>query len=145
MPFSNQQLVGKCQAVYIGDERGNVSEILEVPLTPRVTAKSPFATRFNASYIGTVALRVVLEVADPDDDFVGAFLGYNLRDGVVILPPDGIADRVVLQPAGIIGATFPELPFGIGFGEWSDYLTVTVYLVDRQGNVTRLEDLDLFR
>ncbi|MBK8250998.1 MAG: hypothetical protein IPK85_26915 [Gemmatimonadetes bacterium] len=145
IPLSDAQLVGRCQAVYVGDERGNISEILEVPLVPRTAAKAPGVVRFNATYVGTASLRVDLEVFDPDDDFVGAFLAYNLRDGVVILPPDGAPDRVILQPAGIIGSTFPDLPFNIGFGQWSDYLTVTVYLVDRAGNVTRIEDPNLFQ
>jgi hypothetical protein len=145
IPLSDAQLAGKCQAVYVGDERGNISDILEVPIAGRVAARSPGVVRFNASYVGTVALRVDLEVFDPDGDFVGAFLAYNLRDGVVILPPDGAPDRVIVQPAGIIGATFPDLPFNIGFGQWSDYLSVTVYLVDRAGNVTRMEDANLFQ
>ena len=145
IPLSDAQLVGRCQAVYVGDERGNISEILEVPLVPRSVAKAPGVVRFNATYVGTASLRVDLEVYDPDGDFVGAFLAYNLRDGVVILPPDGAPDRVIVQPAGIIGATFPDLPFNIGFGQWSDYLTVTVYLVDRAGNVTRIEDPNLFQ
>lgn len=145
VPLSNEQLAGKCQALYVGDERGNISEIVEIPLTPRNALRSSGALVFNGSYIGTVALRVLLEVSDPNNDFVGAFLAYNLRDGVVILPADGVPDRVILQPAGIIGATFPELPFNIGFGQWSDYLTVTVYLLDREGNVTRLEDTNLFQ
>lgn len=145
VPFSDAEMVGKCQAIFVGDERGNISEILEVPIQRRRPERSPAPVRFNATYLGTVALRVDLDVFDPDDDFVGAFLTYNVRDGVVSLPSDGVPDRVLLQPAGVIGATFPELPFNIGFGQWSDYLSVTVYLVDREGNVTRLEDQDLFR
>jgi hypothetical protein len=145
IPLSDAQMVGKCQAVYVGDERGNISEIIEVPITPRTSGRSPGVVRFNASYVGTVALRIDLEVFDADGDFVGAFLAYNLRDGVVILPPDGAPDRVIAQPAGIIGATFPDLPFNIGFGQWSDYLSVTIYLVDRAGNVTRIEDTNLFQ
>jgi hypothetical protein len=145
VPLTNEQLQGKCQAVYVGDERGNVSEIVETPLLPRTVARSPTPVRFNGTYIGTVALRVDLEAQDPNGDLIGAFLSYGLRDGVVILPPDGEPDRVILQPAGIIGTTFPDLPFNIGYGQWSDYLSVTVYLVDREGNVTRLEDPNLFQ
>lgn len=47
--------------------------------------------------------------------------------------------------AGVLGTTFSELPFNIGFGAWSDYLAVTVWLVDRRGNVTRVEDANLFQ
>jgi hypothetical protein len=143
--LTDEQLEGRCHAVYAGDERGNVSEVVEVPLVRRNAARSPGASRFNAQFVGTVALRVSVDVFDPDNDFAGAFLYYSLRDGIVLLPPDGIPDRVILQPAGVIGATFPELPFNIGYGAWSDYLGVILYLVDAQGNVTRLEDTDLFQ
>ncbi len=145
VPFSDAELAGKCQAVYVGDERGNISDILEVPLVRRRPERSASPVRFNGTYIGTVALRVDLDVFDPNDDFVGAFLAYNVRDGLVSLPADGVPDRVILQPPGILGASFPELPFNIGFGQWSDYLSVTVYLLDREGNVTRLEDQNLFQ
>jgi hypothetical protein len=64
---------------------------------------------------------------------------------VVLFPGDGQPDRLVPAPSGIVGTTIQELPLGIGFGEWSDYLAFVVYLVDRAGNFTRLEDRDLFR
>ena len=73
------------------------------------------------------------------------FVVYTLRDGVVSTPPDGQPDRLVFQPPGIIDSAIPEVPFGIGYGAWNDYLTVIVYLIDSSGNVTRLEDTNLFQ
>lgn len=138
-------LARSCHAIYAGDERGNISEVVEVPITARRQQWSPAAWRFNAYYIGIAALKVDLQVLDPDDDYVGAFLYYTVRDGIALRPPDGEPDRVILQPAGVLGAVLPDLPFDIGFGAWNDYLSVVVYLVDRAGNVTRLTDADLFR
>lgn len=143
--LTDAQLAGRCIAVWVADARGNHSEWVEVPLVARTSAKSPVATTFNARYNGTRGLQVALSTTDPDGDFVGLFFTYLLRDGVVLLPADGQPDRLVSDPPGIIGSTILELPFGIGFGAWNDYLGVIVYLVDKAGNFTRLEDSDLFR
>ena len=94
MPLSPEQLVGKCHAVYIGDERGNISEILEVPVVERNAFARPGALRFNAFSVGIQALRIALDVIDPNDDFLGVFVYYNLRDGIVSLPPDGQPDQI---------------------------------------------------
>lgn len=138
-------LAGRCIAAWVADERGNMSEFVEIPLAARVSARSPAAPTFNARFNGTRGLQVQLSPTDPDGDFVGLFVVYLLRDGVVSLPGDGLPDRLVSHSPGIIGGIIPELPLGIGFGAWNDYLGVIVYLVDRAGNFTRLEDNDLFR
>ena len=145
LPIPDESLTLKCMTIYVADERGNTSEIIETPLVPRQANRAPVGFGFNATYLGTFALRVTLEVEDPNNDFIGAFAYYTVRDGIVILPADGQPDRVIFQPPGILGAGLPEIPFDIGYGTWSDYLSVTVYLVDRSGNFTRLEDTDLFR
>jgi hypothetical protein len=139
------QLVGRCMLLWIGDERGNVSEIRQIPLVKRRTERTSSAQIFNATYLGTTGLRVALSVVDPQDDYVGALVVYNTRDGIVSLPADGQPDRLIFYPAGIIGTAVPDIPFGIGYGQWSDYLSVTVYLVDAEGNVRRLDDGELFQ
>jgi hypothetical protein len=145
VPLPDSTLARSCHAISVGDERGNVSAVLEIPMTPRQQPRSPAAWRFNAQYVGTSALRVHLEVIDPNEDYIGAFVYYSVRDGIALRPPDGELDRVIFQPAGVLGMTLPDLPFEIGFGAWNDYLNVVVFLVDREGNVTRLEDGDLFQ
>lgn len=145
IPLSEAEIQGRCMAVYVGDERGNISEILEVPLAARNAFASPGALRFNAFLIGQQFLRVLLEVIDPNDDYAGAFIYYNLRDGILVRPPDGLPDRLVFQPPGVLNTQLSDLPFGIGYGAWNDYLSVTVFLVDREGNTTRIEDGDLFQ
>ncbi len=143
--LSDAALAGRCVAAFVADARGNMSEIVELPLRPRVAAQSPVGTGFNARFNGTRGLQVQVTPSDPDGDYAGMFVVYLLRDAIVSFPADGQPDRLVAYPAGIIGTTIPELPFGIGFGSWSDYLGVIVYLVDRAGNLTRLEDADLLR
>lgn len=140
-----QQLAPLCQSLWVGDELGNTTPVLEIPLVSRSAAHSPLASRFNAVLNGTASLRVDLAVTDVDHDYVGCFVTYVLRDGIVSVPVDGRFDLLVFQPAGLIGTEIPELPLNIGYGLWSDYYGARVYLVDRAGNLTRLEDLDLLR
>jgi len=144
LTVSDDVIRNKCIAIWVADERGNTSEFSELPLPPRDAARSPTAPTFNARLNGTRGIQAQVTAADPNDDYVGLFAFYQLRDGIVS-PGDGQPDRLVPAPAGIIGTTIQELPLGIGFGEWSDYLSFVVYLVDRAGNFTRLEDHDLFR
>lgn len=145
IPLAESQLKAACMSLWIGDERGNVSEIKQIPLVKRRTERTPSALIFNATYLDTTALRVSLDVVDPQNDYVGVLVVYNTRDGIVSLPADGQPDRLLFYPAGIIGTAIPDIPFGIGYGQWSDYLFVTVYLVDNEGNMRRLDDTDLFQ
>ncbi|HKS06545.1 MAG TPA: hypothetical protein VJR92_09560, partial [Gemmatimonadaceae bacterium] len=144
LELSDQTLAGKCIAVWVGDERGNVSEIVETPIAHAVQAQRPTPVVMNAKLNGTAGILTTLTASDPDADIAGIFVTYLVRDGIVALPPDGVLDRVVASPPGIIGMTIPELRFGAGFGQWNDYLTVLVYVVDRAGNFTRVADSDLF-
>ncbi|MBC8088121.1 MAG: hypothetical protein H7Z40_12705 [Phycisphaerae bacterium] len=137
-------LANRCLAAWVADERGNTSEFIEVPLTRRDAARGPVASAFNARLNGTVSLSIGGTFTDPNNDYVGVFAVYVLRDGAISLP-DGQPDKLVAQSAGIIGRTVPDLPLGIGFGAWNDYLGVVIYLIDRAGNFTRLQDLDLFQ
>jgi hypothetical protein len=137
------QLKNLCQSFWVGDGLGNTTPIIEIPLVPRSVTESPVATRFNAVMSGTTSLAVDLAVADQGNDFAGCFVTYVLRDGIVTAPLDGKLDWLVFQPAGIIGAAVPNIPLNIGYGAWSDYYGARVYLLDRAGNMTRLEDMIL--
>lgn len=137
------ELRNLCQSLWVGDGLGNTTPIIEIPLVPRSASASPVATRFNAVINGTSSLAVDLAVSDPDGDYVGCFVTYVLRDGIVTVPLDGDFDWLVFLPAGIIGNTVPTIPLNIGYGTWSDYYGARVYLLDRAGNLTRLEDMIL--
>lgn len=145
LALPDSAFAGRCIAVWVADERGNTSEFVERPIVPRSATRSPAAATLNARFNGTRGLQVQIAPSDPDGNFAGMFLVYTLRDAVVSFPADGVPDRLVSHPAGLIDTVVPELPFGIGFGAWNDYLGVIVYLLDRAGNVTRIEDNDLFR
>jgi len=142
--ITDAQLVNRCLSVWVDDERGNVSPIVEIPLLPRVASRAPIVAGFNALLNGTRSILVNASATDPNNDYVGAFLVYLLRDGV-LSAPDGQPDRVLGQPAGIIGFVTAELAVGIGFGAWNDYIGAIVYFVDAEGNFTRVTDMDLFR
>ena len=142
--LTDAQLKQRCLSVWVDDERGNVSPIVEVPLPARSPLRAPVSNTFNALLNGTRSILVNASASDPNNDYVGAFLVYLLRDGV-LTAADGQPDRVLGQPAGTIGFINTELPVGIGFGAWNDYIGAIVYFVDAEGNFTRVIDLDLFR
>jgi hypothetical protein len=144
LTLTDAQLANRCLSVWVDDDRGNVSPVVEVPLTRRNAARAPTVGAFNALLNGTRSVIVNASATDPNGDYVGAFLVYLVRDGVLALP-DGQPDRLLAQPAGIIGPVATELAVGIGFGAWNDYLGAVVYQVDAEGNFTRTIDLDLFR
>ena len=79
--MTDAQLANRCMLVWVADERGNVSEILEIPFAKRRRERSPSALIFNATYLGTTAMRVSLDVVDPDNDYVGVLVVYNTRGG----------------------------------------------------------------
>jgi hypothetical protein len=144
LTLTDAQLANRCLAVWVDDERGNVSPFVEIPLPPRAASRAPVVSSFNALLDGTRSVIVSASATDPNTDYVGAFLVYLVRDGV-LSTPDGQPDRVVSQPAGIIGPVATQLLVGIGFGAWNDYLGAIMYFVDAEGNFTRALDLDLFR
>ncbi len=144
LTLTDAQLLNRCLAVWVDDERGNVSPFVEIPLVRRDAARAPTFSSFNALLDGTRRIGVNATATDPNNDYVGAFVVYLVRDGV-LSTPDGEPDRVVAQPAGIIGPVATQLAVGIGFGAWNDYLGVIVYVIDAEGNFTRAFDLDLFR
>ncbi len=142
LPDAN--LANRCLAVWVDDDRGNVSPIVEVPLPPSASTRAPVSADFNAVLEGTRSIRVKASVEDPNRDYVGAFLVYLARDGI-LASTDGQLDRLLTLPAGIIGPVETQFGFRPGLGEWSDYLGVLLYLVDAEGNFTRTVDLNLFR
>lgn len=140
--MADSLLTNRCLGVWVGDSRGNTSAYVEMPIRPSNALQRPVVNPFNARRNGTKSIFVDASVSDPNADFVGLFVVYLLRDGV-LTASDGQPDRVVLQPAGMLGATVPEFLVNIGFGNWNDYLGVIAYAVDRAGNFTRVQDLQL--
>ena len=85
-------------------------------------------------------------MSDPDGDFAGLFVGARMRDGV-LGPADGEEDFGVYNVAGYLDVLeLPTLTFSAGRRPaWDDIFAVVVYLLDARGNLTRLEDADLFQ
>jgi hypothetical protein len=142
--LSNAQLENRCLAAWVDDQFGNVSPIIEIPLPRRAATRAPVLATFSSRLNGVRSIRVNATATDPNGDYLGAFLVYLVRDGVLSVA-DGQADRVIADPAGIIGPVVTELAVGIGFGAWNDYLGTVVYVIDAEGNFTRALDLDLFQ
>jgi hypothetical protein len=127
-----------CLAAWVADARGNTSSFVEVPLRRSDPARQPVLAAFEAKRNGTKSVLVDFQVQDPDNDFLGLFAVYLVRDGV-LAAADGQPDRVVLQPAGTIARVLPEFLVNIGIGNWNDYLAVIVYGFDRAGNMVRVQ------
>jgi len=135
-------VAGRCAAVYVGDEEGNISTIVEQPLaTPLGSA--PVATVFNAHFNTTQIIETQLEASDVDGDFLGVFVAYQLRDGT-IGSPDGLPDFAVRNAAGLLGQTVPALAIGNAPLVYENFYSEIVYLFDAAGHFTRIEDGDLF-
>lgn len=132
----------RCLGAWVADGRGNTSVFVEIPLKRSDIALRPVLNPFNARLNGTKSIAVDVQVRDPDNDFVGLFSVYLVRDGVLSVF-DGQPDRVIAQPAGITASAVPEFLVNVGFGSWSDYLGVVVYAFDRAGNFVRMQDLQL--
>jgi hypothetical protein len=116
--------------------------VIELPIRSSPTG-APAASAFNAYSVGTTAVRTQLAAFDADGDFVGTFVAARLRDGV-LSPPDGVPDVGIYSVAGYLGDAVPDLPLGSRI-QYGDVYAVIVYLIDDAGNVTRLEDSDVFR
>jgi hypothetical protein len=131
---------GRCTSLRVEDETGNTTPISEVPLSasPR---SGPNPDIFNARFLNTASLSTTLQVTNPQ--FAGVFVSALLRDGV-LSPPDGQPDLGVYNTVGYDDVLLPIVPLGSGRPPYFDYLAIIVYLFDRQGNFTRVEDNDLF-
>ena len=140
--MADSLFTNRCLGAWVADNRGNTSVFVEIPLRRSDAARRPVVNPFNARRNGTKSIFVDLQVRDPDNDLVGLFPVYLVRDGV-LTASDGQLDRVVLQPAGTLAITVPEFLVNIGLGNWNDYLGVVLYAFDRAGNFTRVQDLSL--
>ena len=133
---------GACATVWVTDDQGNMSTIVETPLAAG-EGRPPGATLFNAHFAGTELLRTDLTAVDPDGDFLGVFAAVRLRDGV-LGAPDGTPDIGYYNTAGFLGGQVPDVPIGTGRLTYDNFYAVILYLFDARGNFTRLEDADLF-
>src|SRR5262249_54758049 len=137
----DSSMSGKCVALWLADTQGNPSEVVEVPLGG--SGHAPGAAAFNAHFLGTDLLRTDLVATDSDGDFVGVFVQVRLRDGSLGLP-DGVEDVAYFNTVVYLGSAVPDVPLGSGRLPYDSYYAVIVYLLDAQGNFTRIEDADLF-
>jgi hypothetical protein len=133
-----------CAALRIVDLAGNSSGVYEVPLATD-SANAPRAQSFNALFSGSSAIVTTLAVDDPDNDYAGAFLAFTLRDGALGNTVDGQPEYGIYSINGVRGQSLPVIPLGNGHPDYADYQSVIVYLIDKRGHVTRLEDTNLFR
>ncbi|MEO8295185.1 MAG: hypothetical protein ABI613_06685 [Gemmatimonadota bacterium] len=131
-----------CMSVRVMDEYGNTTPVIEQPLN-RAVGQPPVATSFNASLQGTALLRTSLATADPDGDYSGVFAEALLRDGI-LGPTDGEPDLGIYNTAGYVDNVLPDLVLGSRF-QYYDIYAVIVFLIDANGNFTRLEDTDVFQ
>ncbi len=135
---------GKCLALWVGDRMGNLSQVEEAPFTSR-PGLPPTALQFNAKFLGTQAIRTQLSAADPDGDFLGTFVTYKMRDGI-LGPPDGEPDYAVINVVdGYPGTSIPDLTLYGGILSYENFYGVVAYLFDAAGNFTRVEDDVLFQ
>jgi hypothetical protein len=134
-------LQGRCVSIRVADEFGNSTPVIERALGGSGTA--PAAVDFNAVLLGSTALHTSLTATDPDGDFIGLFPEARLRDGV-LGPSDGSPDLGIYSVAGYLDTAIPDVPLG-GRIQYYDVYAVIVYLVDAQGNFTRLEDSNVFQ
>jgi hypothetical protein len=135
-------MAGKCMSLRVVDEYGNTTPITEQALAAG-GGRAPSASIFNATLQSTSALRTTLAATDSDGDFVGTFVAAELRDGI-LFPVDGEPDLGIYNTAGYLGTAVPDLPLGSRI-QYYDVYSLIVYLIDSQGNFTRLMDTDVFR
>lgn len=137
----DDSLQGRCMSLRVADEFGNSTPVIERTLGGSGTA--PSAVGFNALLLGSAALHTSMTATDPDGDFAGVFPEARLRDGV-LGPSDGNPDLGIYSAAGYLDTGIPDVPLG-GRIQYYDVYAVIVYLVDAQGNFTRVEDADVFQ
>lgn len=142
--MADAELAAACVSLRLEDQFGNSSGVTEVPVNSPGRGRPPFPLTFNAVLVGTQAIRTTLAADDPDGDFAGVFATARLRDGI-LSPPDGQPDIGVFNTIGYLDTALPDVLLGNGRPTYLDYLAIVVYLFDRNGNLTRVEDNDLFR
>ena len=137
------EMAGRCVALRVADEYGNTTPVSERRIGEQGGAP-PVVRSFNALLRGQTSIRVTLAADDPDGDLVGTFAAARLRDGILGLS-DGLPDFGVYNAAGFLGTVLPELPVNTSRIRYDDVLAVIVYVIDRRGNLRRVEDTDTFR
>jgi hypothetical protein len=134
------ELQGRCTSLRVQDEYGNSTPVFQQPIAAQATP-GPDQILFNALFANTASLTASLRVSDPD--YAGVFAAALLRDGV-LFPANGQPDLGVYNTVGYEDVILPTVPLGGGRPPYYDYLAVIVYVFDRSGNFTRVEDNDLF-
>ncbi len=139
--LENAALAGRCTEIRVYDAASNVSAIA----THKIGTASgfpPVIRFFDAKLQGKAFVGSILEANDPDGDIVGHFVLVRLRDGA-ISAPDGLPDLGSMDPVGYLGLAVPNIPT-TGRIKWDDVYSVIIYLIDRKGNVARIEDENVF-
>jgi hypothetical protein len=134
------EMIGRCTELRLFDFAGNSSAIV----THRIgsaTGRRPVVLPLDSRLVGTQFVRTTLTASDPDGDLVGHFVGVRLRDGT-LGTPDGVPDFGIMDPAGYLGTQVPNIPT-TGRLRWDDIYAVIVWVIDRAGNVVRVEDTNL--
>jgi len=132
----------RCVSVWLADSYGYPSPVVETRLLPSAPGSPPVAAQYNAYLFGTASVRMDLAAVDPNNDYVGVFVAVRLRDGTVG-QPDGVTDLIYANTVGYLGSVAPEIALSSTV-TYDKIFAVIVYLLDAQGNFTRLEDNDLF-
>lgn len=140
----DDSVAAACASLRVVDSEGNSSGIVERRLIPDA-GSAPEASLFNAVFSGQAILRTTLGAVDADGDYAGVFVGLRYRDGALGRGFDGKPDYAILNTAGFPGVAIPDVVLGGLRPPFHDYVSVIVYLIDRAGHLTRLEDSDLFR
>jgi hypothetical protein len=123
------------------DAASNVSHIATHKIGS-ATGLPPAIRFFDAKLQGRAFVGSILEASDPEGDIVGHFVLVRLRDGA-ISSPDGLPDLGSMDPIGYLGLDVPNIPT-TGRIKWDDVYSVIIYLIDRKGNVARIEDENIF-
>jgi hypothetical protein len=137
-----EEMKGKCTELRVFDNATNQSAITQHKIGSG-GGTAPFVRYFNAYLVDQNFVASTIEASDPDGDIVGHFVLVRLRDGVLGLP-DGKPDLGSMDPAGYVGLDVPLIPT-TGRIKWDDVYSVIVYVIDSNGNVTRVQDDDMLR
>lgn len=133
----------RCVALWVADSYGYASPVIETLLAPNRGGTAPVAVQYNAYFLGTQYVRTDLATYDAENDFAGLFVAERLRDGT-FGQPDGSPDLAYANTVGYLGSGAPDVPL-TSVITYDKVLSLIVYLLDAQGNFTRLEDTNLFQ
>lgn len=130
-----------CTSLLVTDRDGNTTEIAEVEVGEPV-GRDPRVRGFRATLEKPEEapfLSFELDASDPDGDLAGGYLHLDYEDGT-FFEPDGVDEVVIPSVVGFPGTDVPivdlrglDLPL-------EGLRSVTVFVVDREGNFTRFTD-----